>query len=95
MRRIPHARHRAQTPDRRRPRRTSRSAWAALVGLLGGVVVGISVARPAAAEEVYARPADGVFALEGHGWGHGHGLSQWGAQGAATLGVDAETIVAT
>ena len=74
--------------------RSSRTAWAALAGLLGGAALGVTLAGPASAEEVYPRPADGVFALEGHGWGHGHGLSQWGAQGAASLGVDADTIVA-
>lgn len=34
--------------------------------------------------EVYLRPSDGVFAVAGHGWGHGHGMSQWGADGAAS-----------
>lgn len=45
------------------------------------------------AEEVYLRPASGVFQLEGHGWGHGHGLSQYGAQGAATHGVTYDKIL--
>lgn len=44
-------------------------------------------AAPAAAEEVFGRPADGVFAIEGRGWGHGHGMNQWGAEGAARKGV--------
>ena len=64
--------------------------------VLRGIVVSALVAAPlavvlpaspAAAEEVYGRPADGVFAIEGHGWGHGHGMSQWGAEGAARKGV--------
>ena len=38
-------------------------------------------------------PADGVLHLEGHGWGHGHGLSQWGAQGAALSGLTATAIL--
>ena len=66
---------------------------------LAGVLVGLPVAGPAAADvvvqEVYERPADGVFPVEGHGWGHGRGMSQWGAQGAATLGLSADTITAT
>ncbi len=41
------------------------------------------------------RPASGTWAVEGRGWGHGRGLSQWGAQGAASLGVGAEQIVST
>lgn len=49
----------------------------------------------AASADVIERPASGVFAVDGHGWGHGHGLSQWGAQGAASLGVSADQIVST
>ncbi len=45
--------------------------------------------------QVYARPANGVFTVVGHGWGHGHGMSQWGAQGAASKGISAATIVST
>jgi stage II sporulation protein D len=51
----------------------------ALLALLGSAV-------PAQAEDLYSRPANGTFRISGHGWGHGHGMSQWGAQGAATLG---------
>lgn len=40
-------------------------------------------------------PASGVFTIAGHGWGHGHGMSQWGAEGAASIGVPASTIVST
>ena len=70
--------------------------WTALAGLLAScAAVVVATAAPAAAEEVAERPADGVFAVEGHGWGHGRGMSQWGAQGAASQGVSAETIVST
>ena len=72
-----------------------RRAWTALVGLLGSLVVTVVTASPALAEEVVERPADGVFAVQGHGWGHGRGMSQWGAQGAASLGKSADTIVST
>ena len=51
-------------------------------------------ATAASAEESYVRDADGVFAIEGHGWGHGHGMSQWGAQGGASLGKTADQITA-
>jgi stage II sporulation protein D len=47
------------------------------------------------ASAVYSRPANGVFTVIGHGWGHGAGMSQWGAQGAAAAGVSASTIVST
>jgi stage II sporulation protein D len=71
----------------RRPRPLlKKSALVALSGLLGGLVASVAAAPPAAAEEIYVRDADGSFAIEGHGWGHGHGMSQWGAQGGASLG---------
>ncbi|MGC5628443.1 SpoIID/LytB domain-containing protein [Georgenia sp. Z1344] len=45
------------------------------------------------ATEVYPRPADGTWEIEGHGWGHGIGMSQWGAQGAALQGVSSTDIL--
>jgi SpoIID/LytB domain protein len=42
-----------------------------------------------------ARPVSGEFVFNGHGFGHGVGMSQYGAQGAARLGCDAQTILAT
>ena len=75
------------------PRR--RTACAAAAGLLAGLLSAVTSATPAQAEEVYERPADGIFRVEGHGWGHGHGMSQWGAQGAASQGITADTITAT
>ncbi|HUR52376.1 MAG TPA: SpoIID/LytB domain-containing protein, partial [Mycobacteriales bacterium] len=76
-----------------------RGSWAALVGLVGtAAVVAVGAASPAAADitvsETFSRPASGAFSLLGHGWGHGHGLSQYGAQGAASLGKSADTITA-
>ena len=63
--------------------------------LLAGLVLAVLPASPAVAEEVVERPAGGVFGVEGNGWGHGRGMSQWGSQGAATLGRTAEEIVST
>ncbi|MDQ1714849.1 MAG: stage sporulation protein [Frankiaceae bacterium] len=77
---------------------------ALLVTLVAPVSTGLAgtghaLAQPAATArtagaEVYRRPASGIFQFEGHGWGHGHGMSQWGAQGAATLGKTWQEIVA-
>lgn len=83
-----------------RPARLRRVSWAALGGLVGGTVTtALVLAVPATASttvnEVYGRPASGVYKLLGHGWGHGHGLSQYGAQGAATIGKTADVITAT
>ena len=64
-----------------------------LVAAVVAVPLAVLPAAPAAAEEVYYRPADGVFHMEGHGWGHGHGLNQWGAEGAARSGVTAKAIL--
>lgn len=76
------------------PRRTS--SLSALLGLLSTLAVGlVAAAPPATAQEVLERPASGVWAVEGRGWGHGRGMSQWGAQGAASLGIGAEQIVRT
>ncbi len=74
-------------------------------GLLGPAILGaglLAAAAPmssptlatVATNEVYDRPASGVFPMAGHGFGHGRGLSQWGAQGAASSGIPASTIVA-
>lgn len=74
------------------------TAWTALLALLGALALTASAApalADVAVDEVAERPADGVFAIAGHGWGHGRGMSQWGAQGAASNGVSAETIVST
>ncbi|NYG07655.1 SpoIID/LytB domain protein [Phycicoccus badiiscoriae] len=43
----------------------------------------LAAASPAAAAETYLRPASGVFPIDGRGFGHGHGMSQYGAKGAA------------
>lgn len=64
---------------------------AALVALL---VAGGLLATPAAAEEVYLRPADGAYPLDGRGYGHGIGLSQHGARGAAAAGLTWRQIIA-
>ena len=75
-------------------RRARLHAWTALAALVASCAVAlVSPTAAAAVEEVHERPDDGVFVLEGHGWGHGRGMSQWGAQGAASLGVGAEEIL--
>ena len=79
---------------RRIQRRACAFAVAALFLPLLPVVAGTGVASAATADS-FSRPASGIFTLTGHGWGHGHGMSQWGAEGAASLGVPASTIVST
>ncbi|HWL38259.1 MAG TPA: SpoIID/LytB domain-containing protein [Frankiaceae bacterium] len=62
-------------------------ASALVAGLVGATLATLPASPATALDEVYTRPADGVFQVEGHGWGHGHGLNQWGAEGAARQGV--------
>jgi SpoIID/LytB domain protein len=60
---------------------------------LGALAAGlVTVAAPSsgapaarAAVEVYPVPPSGDFTLHGRGFGHGHGMSQWGAFGAASV----------
>ncbi|HAS11678.1 MAG TPA: hypothetical protein DCS55_14370 [Acidimicrobiaceae bacterium] len=59
------------------PRTLRRTVTAALAVVLGLAVLPL-VAQPAAAD----LPDQLVF--DGRGWGHGRGMSQWGAQGYAT-----------
>jgi stage II sporulation protein D len=40
-------------------------------------------------------PSGAEVVVRGHGWGHGMGMSQYGAQGAARLGCDYKTILTT
>ena len=70
-----------------RGRRAALAAFAVLVAT-GSVLLPTPPSADAlVVEEVYVRPANGVFVMDGHGWGHGRGLNQWGAQGAALNGV--------
>jgi stage II sporulation protein D len=77
-------------PDRRR-------FHAAVVIAAAGAVAGLlgvpSSAVAGADREVYPVPANGVYALRGHGYGHGHGMSQFGAYGAALKGLTYQQIL--
>ncbi|NNH24590.1 SpoIID/LytB domain-containing protein, partial [Pseudokineococcus marinus] len=63
----------------------------AVAAVLGGVLVPLGAA-PASAADVVA-PVDGGWELRGHGWGHGNGMSQWGAQSRAAAGQTADEIL--
>ena len=66
-------------------------------GLLAPALPAAAAGCPAAGGSVIPRavPPAGDFGISGGGWGHGAGMSQYGAQGAALLGCDAETILTT
>lgn len=46
----------------------------------------VAAVAGAARAESFRAPSDGVFRLIGAGWGHGRGMSQWGAYQAAAEG---------
>ncbi|CAB4691822.1 MAG: SpoIID/LytB domain-containing protein [Actinobacteria bacterium] len=54
--------------------------------LVLAAVAALSVASPALSREAERRALDSIT-LEGRGNGHGHGMSQWGAEGAAQQGL--------
>lgn len=77
-----------------RVRRTASVGLLVLALLVGSVAGGSPGAvRPAMADDSVGRPADGIFTLRGHGFGHGRGLSQYGSYGAALLGGTAQQIL--
>ncbi|MDO5710228.1 MAG: SpoIID/LytB domain-containing protein [Micrococcales bacterium] len=69
----------------------ARRSGAAVAALSTLAAVGIAVlpgsAGSAQAVEVTPRPQSGSVVFEGRGYGHGRGMSQWGAYGAADAGL--------
>jgi stage II sporulation protein D len=53
----------------------------------------LAPASPASAADSVPRPPDGVFVVDGRGFGHGRGLSQYGAYGAALQGLHSDAIL--
>jgi len=87
--------------DRPRSREPPVRRWNRLIAPLALLAV---VAAPTAllcaalagtVDEPMLTPVRGAFRLEGHGYGHGRGMSQWGAQGAAAEGIDYRKILST
>jgi SpoIID/LytB domain protein len=69
---------------------------ATVLAVAGGTVVAAGLVTPerAGAVEDYPAPADGVFTLRGRGYGHGVGMSQYGARNAANRGLTGSQILA-
>ena len=78
--------------DRRRSTRPRRSARALLASLVLGGITGLFPVGPGIAP-AQAFPGDTVN-LEGHGFGHGRGLGQYGSLGYALAGWDHRRILA-
>jgi stage II sporulation protein D len=66
--------------------------------ICGALVAGIASATPLArkprAAPVGPKPGEPVFVISGRGWGHGVGMSQWGANGFARRGTSYDRILA-
>ncbi|QDC25587.1 SpoIID/LytB domain-containing protein [Georgenia yuyongxinii] len=80
------ARLRIPREGRRRMRALRHLLSSALVLALAVVGLIAMPERAAAAEERYSAPSSGYWNITGRGWGHGIGMSQWGALGAAQQG---------
>lgn len=76
-----------------RARRRPVPALVAVLAVLTVAVTAAGLVRPALADEVTGRPGS-AWTVAGHGWGHGRGMSQVGAQGAAASGRSADDILA-
>jgi stage II sporulation protein D len=68
----------------------TRRATALLTGAVAAAGLAITAvpsarATSSATVEVYPVTPSGDFTLHGRGYGHGHGMSQWGAYGAASV----------
>jgi SpoIID/LytB domain protein len=64
------------------------------LAVAGLATSGLVALAPAASAEVVVRPSDGVLRVKGHGYGHGRGMSQYGARGAAEQGLSYQQILA-
>lgn len=63
--------------------------------ICGAVVAGIASATPVARKPIAGpKPGEPVFVITGRGWGHGVGMSQWGANGFARRGTPYNRILA-
>ena len=65
---------------------------ASTTGQSAGAASGRASAVPV--DQVYRVPASRTFTVSGKGYGHGRGMSQYGAEGAARQGLDHEQILA-
>jgi len=61
--------------------------------LVASIASSASLACAATPDPPVIVPDQAVLTISGHGWGHGHGMSQYGAKGAAEQGRTAAEIV--
>ncbi|MFP5218321.1 MAG: SpoIID/LytB domain-containing protein [Actinomycetes bacterium] len=70
-----------------------RSSLVALAVTLLAVAAVTGGGQPAHAGDVAGRPPDGMLLLDGRGFGHGRGMSQYGAHGAGLQGLNHSQIL--
>lgn len=77
----------------RRTSTTVTRAATALAAMTTAAAALTALAGPASAADQTALPGKTKVVITGHGWGHGHGMSQYGAQGAALHGRTAQQVI--
>jgi len=79
-------------PQLFRPTRIVRAAATLLAA--GSLLLTGALTAPSAEADSAVRPSSGKFVIKGAGFGHGHGMSQYGAYGAAKKGLSWKEILA-
>ena len=59
----------------------------------GLAFAGSTARKPREARPAAPKPGEPVFVITGRGWGHGVGMSQWGANGFARRGTSYDRIL--
>lgn len=75
-------------------RRTRFLRAAATLLAAGSLLLSGALTAPSAEADSAVKPSDGAFVIKGAGYGHGHGMSQYGAYGAARKGLSWKQILA-
>lgn len=74
--------------------RTRLTRAAATLLAAGSLLLTGALAAPSAEADSAVEPSGGTFVIKGAGFGHGHGMSQYGAYGAAKEGLSWQEILA-
>ncbi|SEQ28307.1 SpoIID/LytB domain-containing protein [Microlunatus flavus] len=74
-----------------RPRSLTRAATS--LAAAGSLLLTGALSAPTADAADSVKPSGGAFVIKGAGYGHGHGMSQYGAYGAAKKGLSWEEIL--
>ena len=75
-------------------RRTRLLRMAATLLAASSLLLTGALTAPSAEADSAVKPSDGKFVIKGAGFGHGHGMSQYGAYGAAKKGLSWKEILA-